>query len=128
MKDHHKIKENLHHSLMCLNEALSESKDSMLAIDGTIQRFEFTFELSWKLLQALLQREGFDVKSPREALQKAYKLEWINDQPLWLNMLKDRNMISHTYHEDLAKEIYDRIGSYYHAMQTLYDVIKTTSD
>ena len=84
--------------------------------------------LSWKLLQALLQREGFDVKSPREALQKAYKLEWINDQPLWLNMLKDRNMISHTYHEDLAKEIYDRIGSYYHAMQTLYDVIKTTSD
>jgi nucleotidyltransferase substrate binding protein (TIGR01987 family) len=40
-----------------LEEAASEAK-SDLEIDGAIQRFEFTYELFWKLLRAYLQQEG----------------------------------------------------------------------
>ena len=36
-----------------LGEAIEE-KESDLKIDATIQRFEFTFELSWKTLKRVL--------------------------------------------------------------------------
>lgn len=41
-------------------------KDETLAIDGTIQRFEFTFELAWKTIKIFLQHEGILCNSPRE--------------------------------------------------------------
>ena len=41
-----------------LREALAEPEGNPLAVDGTIQRFEFAIELSWKALRRLLLREG----------------------------------------------------------------------
>ncbi len=38
---------------------------STLIMDGVIQRFEFTFELAWKLLEAMLWHEGIECSSPR---------------------------------------------------------------
>ena len=61
-----------------LSEALQESpKTNKLAIDGTIQRFEFSIELFWKVLKKFLANEGYEVKSPKQALQEAYQMEWI---------------------------------------------------
>ena len=51
-------------------EALSEA-DTPMNRDATIQRFEFTFELAWKALQAALRREGLDCASPKSCLRAA---------------------------------------------------------
>jgi len=105
-----------------LGEAVAEKSPSQLMIDGTIQRFEFTFELSWKAMQKILRvKEDIDVPSPKQTLQKAYRLEWIDDEDLWVRMLKDRNMTSHTYKQELAKEIYGRIKTYYPEFVKLYE-------
>ncbi|TCS78366.1 nucleotidyltransferase substrate binding protein [Tepidibacillus fermentans] len=80
-----------------------------IIIDGVIQRFEFTFELSWKLMKLFLEYEGIEANSPRSAIRKAYEINMIEDGEAWIDMMIDRNKISHVYDEEMAKQIYDRI-------------------
>jgi nucleotidyltransferase substrate binding protein (TIGR01987 family) len=101
--------EDLGRSLDRLAEALAVPADEPLAVDGTIQRFAFTFELFWKAVRRLLAREGIEANSPRAVLQQAYRQGWLDAEERWLKLLEDRNLTSHTYREPLAREIYGRI-------------------
>ena len=78
-------------------------------IDGTIQRFEFTFEIAWKLMREILMNRGVSVNSPKMTIKEAFREKLFEDGDGWIKMLEDRNLTSHTYKQDLAKEIYDRI-------------------
>jgi nucleotidyltransferase substrate binding protein (TIGR01987 family) len=81
-------------------------------IDATIQRFEFTVELFWKLLKKLLLSKGVITQYPRDVLKEAYAGSLIHDEKIWIHMLHDRNQTSHTYDEDLANKIYENIKMY----------------
>ena len=84
-----------------------------LEIDGTIQRFEFSIELFWKALKKKLFIEfGVEVSAPKQVLQQAYINKIINDEAMWMAMLIDRNLTSHTYKQALADQIYDNIKKY----------------
>lgn len=86
--------------------------DAPLAIDGTIQRFEFALELTWKTLKRALEFEGIEAGTPRDTLRQAFSVGWIGHEDLWLSMLKDRNEASHLYDQDKALAIYKRIAEY----------------
>ena len=81
-------------------------------IDASIQRFEFTIELFWKLLKRILESRGLEVPYPKNVLQAAYAGGLIDNEEIWLQMLIDRNQTSHTYNEVLANEIFERIKVY----------------
>lgn len=116
-----------------LDRALSRLKESLardpekddIVIDATIQRFEFTYELSWKLMKSYLEYTGvIELSSPRSTIKAAFKAGIITDGELWLKMLDDRNRTSHTYDEATALDIYTNIKKIYitlldHACQTL---------
>lgn len=105
-------------ALTRLSEALAvDVAQQELALDAAIQRFEFCFELCWKLLQKKLRAEGIDAASPRQALSEAHRLGWIDNEALWLSMLRDRNLTSHTYKKALALEIHGRLGGYLAALR-----------
>jgi nucleotidyltransferase substrate binding protein (TIGR01987 family) len=93
-----------------LKEALAEdiSKGNII-IDGTIQRFEFTFELAWKLARAVLNYNGIEVEIPRLIIKEAFKAKLILDGEGWIDMLEDRNKTSHIYDEKEALKIYKKI-------------------
>jgi len=78
---------------------------------GVIQGFEFTFELFWKTFQKLAPDAGLEASSPREALSAGLKLHLIaaEEGPHWAQMLRDRNLTSHTYNRNLADEILERV-------------------
>jgi len=105
----HRIFQQLADALERLREALAEPVTNSLAIDGTIQRFEFTIELFWKALKRLLAYEGIDTSTPRETLQQAYQAGWLTNETAWLDMLRDRNQTSHAYDKALARQIYERV-------------------
>ena len=111
---------NLGKALQRLKEALEEVPANSLYIDGTIQRFEFCIELFWKTLKRLLYSEGIVATTPKECLKKAYEVRWIENETVWLQMLRDRNETSHVYNEDMAKQIYDRIRENYPVMEQTY--------
>ena len=84
-----------------------------LYLDGLIQRFEFCFEISWKLMQKYLSYEGIEINSPRIAIRKSFETEIISDAEGWLEMLESRNLSTHTYDEITAKEIYKNVAEKY---------------
>jgi nucleotidyltransferase substrate binding protein (TIGR01987 family) len=90
-----------------------ESHPSEAVQAGVIQAFEFTFEVFWKTFQKIGQSEGVAIASPKSALSFALQSGLIENETVWLNLLNDRNMTSHTYHEMLAQEIFERIKEAY---------------
>ena len=47
-------------ALARLEEAVAMKPKDRLALDGLIQRFEFSFELGWKVLKDWLNYKGFE--------------------------------------------------------------------
>jgi nucleotidyltransferase substrate binding protein (TIGR01987 family) len=104
------ISEDFKKVLERLRQALKEdlSKGNII-VDGTIQRFEFTFELAWKLAKAILNYNGIQADSPRLVIKEAFKTKLIKDGQGWIDMLEDRNKTSHLYDESQALKIYNKI-------------------
>jgi nucleotidyltransferase substrate binding protein (TIGR01987 family) len=91
---------------------------SRLEQEGVIQRFEYTFELAWKVLKDLLFYEGFDVKSPREVIRQAFETEYLNeaDTETALDALEKRNLLTHTYEESTMLEALELIEGQFQPM------------
>ncbi len=95
-----------------LKESTQIEIENDIVIDGVIQRFEFTFEQSWKLMKLYLEYEGIEeLKSPRSTIKEAFKYELIEDGDAWIDMMIDRNKTSHVYDEETALQIYNSIKS-----------------
>lgn len=64
-----------------MKEAVSERSDNLLLYDGAIQRFEFTYEIAWKLLKAYLEYQGIvSISSPRAVFKEAFSVGLIENQ------------------------------------------------
>lgn len=87
---------------------------SDLEMEGLIQRFEYTYELAWKVLQDYLVYMGFEFMSgPNSTLKIAFENGLIRDHDGWRRMGKARNTTSHTYNEGEAVEIVQKIYQEY---------------
>ena len=71
--------------------------------DSCIQRFEFCIELAWKISIKIL---GLNTKSPSIAIRDMSQNNLIESPELWFEFLLARNKTSHTYNEDVAKQVY----------------------
>ncbi|NQT74985.1 MAG: nucleotidyltransferase substrate binding protein [Candidatus Omnitrophica bacterium] len=120
------IQEDFARALERLNQALKEdiSKGSII-VDGTIQRFEFTFELAWKLARAVLKYNGIDADTPRLVIKEAFKAKLIKKGDDWIDMLEDRNKTSHIYDETQALAIYKKIKeNHFKALEEFSKAVK----
>ena len=98
-----------------LKEGLTKSADDDLYIDGILQRFEFTFELSWKTIKDYMEYQGIITKigSPREIIKTGFAEGIIDDGEAWIKMMLSRNTLSHIYDEITSRNIYKEIKSEY---------------
>lgn len=115
--------EQLGQAIERLKEAVALPDDLDIKTDGMIQRFEFTMELFWKVLKYALELQKVEAPFPKVRLQKAFAAGWIEDESIWIAMLTDRNLTSHTYNQDTAKDIALRIPGYIGEMERLYKVL-----
>lgn len=126
--DIQKLREKLEDFSKALNrlkEALERDQSDDIVLDAVIQRFEFTYELSWKLIKAYMSYSGIaDVKTPRQAFKEAFAAGLIDEGDVWLEMLDDRNLTSHTYDQSTARRVYEKVKNrYYPAMSKLKEAI-----
>ena len=96
-----------------LKEAIELSRGNPLGIDALIKRFEFTFEMTWKCMRAVLEYEGVSCKTPRECFKKSYEYDYFDEEQIWLNILEDRNLISHIYDQKEAELLCEKIKDVY---------------
>jgi nucleotidyltransferase substrate binding protein (TIGR01987 family) len=116
--------QQLETALVRLEEALNEPPDAPLLLDGTVQRFEFVFELSWKTLMHVLSEDGIDVNTPRQSLRSAASAGLITDERSWLELLEARNLTSHTYNEEIARRVFATIKRRHGQLAALPAVIR----
>ncbi len=110
--------ENFGKALSQLDEACEQDSYTDLEQAGLVQTFEFSFELAWNVLKDLLFYEGYDVKVPREAIRKSFEVDYLdeNDCETFLDALDKRNLLSHTYREEVALQAEELIKERYHPM------------
>ena len=104
--------ENYVSHLRVLERADRERLDNEFIVSGIIDKFSIQFELGWKMLKELLAYEGSSAArtgSPRSIIKEAYAVYPFFDGELWLDMLKDRNDMTHIYDGDAASELVGRI-------------------
>lgn len=109
---------DLSNALERLNEAIEDSKTYKLETlkDSVIQRFEFSFELSWKALKNYLNDQGvLEATTPKQTVKEAFAKGIIENAEIWMDMINDRNLTSHTYNQTDANVIYENIVSIYYA-------------
>ena len=95
--------------------------------DSAIQRFEFAVEIFWKLLKNVLkENEGITCNSPKSCIREFFASGYINEYnaKLFMEMIDDRNMTSHTYHEEVAEIIFSKLKNYIDGMNSILENIQ----
>jgi len=116
---------NYSKALNRLEDALRRDQSDDIVVDAVIQRFEFTYELSWKLIMAYMSYNGIaDIKTPGQAFKEAFAAGLLDEGDVWLEMLNDRNLTSHTYDESTARRVCEKVkNKYYIALSKLKETI-----
>ena len=89
---------------------------------GLVKVFEYTFELGCTTLHNLLRSRGNTavMLGSRDAIREAFSAGLLSDGPVWMEMVRDRNLTSHVYNRSTAEAITGNIsGNYLPAFQGL---------
>ncbi len=97
---------------------------SVLEKEGMVHRFEYTFELTWKTLKDFLEAKNVQAKYPRDVIKKSFEYEIIENGEIWLEMLEQRNIMAHTYSEEIFIKAVQVISEkYYQAITQVFDFL-----
>ena len=100
-------------ALQTLHKAVDLSKQrdlSELEQQGLIQGFEFTHELAWNVFKDYLEEQGFvGIIGSNDATREAFNNGLVGECDAWMDMIKARNLTSHTYNTSLAADIVNDI-------------------
>ena len=125
-----KLRNEFKKALLRLKEAVERAEreknfsDYPFFRDSAIQRFEFTFEIAWKFVKALIEREGIICRSPRTCFRELFSAGLIDEETVreLLKMVEDRNLTVHTYREEVAEELFNRLSGYLKALEKLIEL------
>lgn len=115
--------QNYEQAFLRLKEAIEMESLNELERNGLIQRFEFTLDLSWKVMKDYLEEKGFSFKpSPKDTLRLAQQSELIDYAQELIDGLDIRNELSHDYsgekflesEQTLRNDTFDALRRLYH--------------
>ena len=101
---------------------LAATRDlSELEQQGLVQGFEFTHELAWNVLKDYLEDAGISgIIGSKGATREAFRNGLIEDGEGWMEMIRARNLSSHTYNTETAAEIVEHVlARFYPAFEQL---------
>ena len=127
---------SLQQLIALIDDRLATSNDSNELRNGlragAIRYFEFTYELAWKLMKRWLENNMgssyVDGVSRRELYRIAAEHRLIDDVDQWMDYHHDRNLTSHTYDEDVAKQVYETARCFIGDALNLYSVLQAHND
>ncbi len=108
--------ETLGAALPELTDACGKPDYTDLERAGLVQTFEFSFELAWKTLKDLLFYEGYDEKTPRAVIRRSFEAGYFgeDDCETLIDAMEKRNLLIHTYSQELVLEVEGLIKNHYH--------------
>ena len=115
-----------------LKRATEHPKDEELR-DACIQRFEYSFELAWKMLKRQLEKEDgnsseIDSYSKKNLFRVSGEKGLIGNVENWFNYLEKRNLTAHTYDLENAQEVFSVIEDFLKDAEDLLKKLKARHD
>lgn len=105
---------NYQKALSQLQKFIDKGNLNELEEQGLIQAFEFTHELAWNVMKDYFEYQGNTyITGSRDASREAFQKGLIENGEVWMEMIKSRNQSSHTYNEEIADEIKDKVFDFY---------------
>ncbi len=95
--------------------------------DAAIKRFEFTYELAWKMMKRHMEWAGqsdLATLPRRELFRMAARFSLIEDPARWFTYHEGRNLTSHTYDEDNARKVVALLKDFVKDVGTLQKALK----
>jgi nucleotidyltransferase substrate binding protein (TIGR01987 family) len=127
-------------STASLEKALSQLDKSLQYLDSAIdpglreqfraaviQAFEFSFELSWKMIKRYLEQfsiEKVDGFTAKQLFRVAHEQGLVRSAEPWFKYLEKRNLTSHTYDGTIAERVYEGAKEFLGDAQFLRDRLK----
>jgi len=100
--------------------------------DSAIQRFEYTYELGWKMMRRWLEANigatYVDGISRKELFRMAAEQRLIDDPLKWFEYHEARNQSSHTYDESVAQDVFNVVGSFLDDVEKFLKVLESRND
>jgi len=95
--------------------------------EALIQCFEYTHELAWNVMKDYAEYQGnSSIGGSRDAAREAFNLHIIEDAEVWMDMIHSRNETSHTYNNEIADVIVNKIiNEYYKVFTAFKDTMET---
>ncbi len=92
--------------------------------DAVIQRFEYSYELSWKMLKRSLKlaapsSEEIERMSFKELIREAAMKGLVDNPEKWFEFREQRNITSHLYDELKANSVYKTALEFFPAASNL---------
>jgi nucleotidyltransferase substrate binding protein (TIGR01987 family) len=110
---------NFKKALSQLRKFVDKGDLSELEEQGAIQAFEYTYELAWLVLKDFLEYQGnTDIYGSRDAIRLAFQSGLIEDGEAWMDAYVSRTKTLHTYNEETAREIAQKILNRYFSLFT----------
>jgi nucleotidyltransferase substrate binding protein (TIGR01987 family) len=108
-------------------ELKNEREYTELELQGVIQAFEVSQELSWKVMKDFLEYQGkTDLFGSKIAVREAFNVGLISNGDVWFDMIKSRNLTSHIYDESEVLAILEIIlNDYYPVFIDFENKMKT---
>ena len=95
--------------------------------DSLVQRFEYTFDTTWKYMGEYLQFEGrtLAIRTPKEIFRESLKAKILSEPEVRraIQMVDHRNLTTHGYDEQLIEEIVKSIPD---SINLLDDILQRT--
>ena len=92
----------------------TEREFTELELQGVIQAFEVSQQLSWKVMKDFLEEQGkTDLFGSKNAVKEAFNVGLIANGEVWFDMIKSRNLTSHIYNHSEILAILDTILNVY---------------
>ena len=109
------------------NELKKVREFTELELQGVIQAFEVSQELSWKVMKDFLEDQGkTDLFGSKNAVREAFNVGLISNGDVWLEMIKSRNLTSHIYDQNEILAILEVIlNAYLPVFNDFEDKMKT---
>ena len=85
--------------------------------DSLIKRFEFTYEMAWKLMMSYEKENGVtSILGSKDVVRYAYNMTLIENGEARMDMIDTRNQTSHLYDEQMAADVTDEIIHNYYPL------------
>ncbi len=89
-----------------LTKFIEKGELNELEEQGLIQSFEYTYELAWNTIKDYFEDQGeTNISGSRDAFRLAFKRGLIEDGETWMGMIESRILTTHTYNEDIARQV-----------------------